>query len=77
MVSEEASMGKVRRCDKRCHDAKKRRCRCWCGGAFHGTAGTANRAALQEGVTEILEQHGFKQGETAYIEQTRFPVEVS
>ncbi len=69
-------MSKVRRCDKRCHTAKGTRCRCWCGGAFHGSAGAANRAALQEGVTEILEQHGFKQGETAYIEQKGLPIEV-
>ena len=69
-------MTKVRHCDKRCHNAKRPRCRCWCGGAFHGSAGAANRAALQEGVTEILEQHGFKQGETAYIEQKELPVEV-
>jgi len=69
-------MSKVRRCDKRCHQAKGARCRCWCGGAFHGSAGAANRAALQEGVTEILEQHGFKQGETVYIEQKELPVEV-
>ncbi len=70
-------MGKVRRCDKRCHAAKGTRCRCWCGGAFHGSAGAANRQTLQDGVTDLLEQHGFKQGETAYIEQTRLPVEVS
>ena len=69
-------MTKVRRYDKRCHNAKRPRCRCWCGGFFHGSAGAANRAALQEGVTEILEQHGFKQGETAYIEQKELPVEV-
>ena len=69
-------MTKVRRCDKRCHNAKRPRCRCWCGGFFHGSAGAANRAALQEEVTEILEQHGFKQGETAYIEQKELPVEV-
>lgn len=67
-------MGRVRRCDRRCHQAKGIRCRCWCGGAFHGSAGAANRVAVQEGITEILEHHGFKQGETAYIEQ--LPLEV-
>ena len=69
-------MGKVRRCDKRCHTAKGTRCRCWCGGFFHGSAGSANRAALAQGMTELLAQNGFKQGETAYIEQKELPVEV-
>ena len=70
-------MGKVRRCDGRCHRAKRPRCRCWCGGAFHGVngAGAANREALNKGMTELLEQHGFKEGETAYIEQRRLPLE--
>ena len=70
-------MGRVRRCDDRCHRATGTRCKCWCGGAFHGSAGAANRLALQDGVTERLEQHGFEQGKTGYIEQTRLPVEVS
>ena len=71
-------MGKVRRCDSRCHKAKKPRCRCWCGGAFHGADGTGavNREALAQGMTELLEQRGFKQGETAYIEQKELPLEV-
>ena len=69
-------MGKVRRCDKRCHNAKGLRCRCWCGGFFHGSAGVANRQALQDGMTQVLDEHGFKQGETAYIEQTSLPLEV-
>ena len=69
-------MGKVRRCDKRCHTAKGTRCRCWCGGFFHGSAGVANRAALAQGMTELLERNGFKQGETSYIEQKELPVEV-
>ena len=70
-------MSKVRRCDKRCHNAKRPRCRCWCGGAFHGSAGTVNRQALQNGMAHLLEDHGFKQGETAYIEQNKLPPEVS
>lgn len=69
-------MGKVRRCDRRCHRARGTRCRCWCGGFFHGSAGAANRQALAQGVTEVLEQAGFKEGETAYIEQKELPVEV-
>jgi hypothetical protein len=70
-------VGKVRRCDKRCHNAKGPRCRCWCGGFFHGSAGAANRQALQAGMAHLLEEHGFKEGETAYIEQNRLPLEVS
>jgi hypothetical protein len=69
-------MGRTRRCNGRCHRAKGTRCRCWCGGTFHGSAGAANRQALQEGVNGILEQHGFKQGETAYINQKELPLEV-
>ena len=26
----------MQRCDKRCHTAKRTRCRCWCQGLFHG-----------------------------------------
>lgn len=70
-------MGKVRRCNSRCHQAKGSRCRCWCSGAFHGVngAGADNREALAQGMTELLEQHGFRQGETAYIEQRKLPLE--
>ncbi len=76
-------MGKVRRCDSRCHRAKGTRCKCFCGGAFHGTAGAINREALSRFADdpalqeEFLKAHGFKQGETAYIEQKELPVEVS
>ena len=76
-------MGKIRRCSSRCHSAKGTRCRCWCGGFFHGKngAGTANRQALQEQTAEevkrTLEQHGFREGETAYIEQRKLPLEVA
>ena len=71
-------MGKVRTCSSRCHSAKGSRCRCWCGGFFHGKdgAGAANRETLAQGMTELLEQHGFKEGETAYIEQRKLPLEV-
>jgi hypothetical protein len=67
-------MGKVRRCDKRCHTAKGTRCKCWCGGFFHGSSGAANRAALAQGTTRLLEEHGFKKDETAYIGQERLPM---
>ena len=71
-------MGRIRKCGSRCHRAKGTRCRCWCQGFFHGKNGTgaANRAALAAGMTHLLEEHGFKQGETAYIEQKELPLEV-
>jgi hypothetical protein len=62
-------MKRVRKCDRRCHQAKGKRCYCWCGGAFHGEAGAANRQALHDNVEGVLEQHGFETGKTAYIEQ--------
>ena len=65
-------MGKVRRCNSRCHNARRPRCRCWCGGTFHGSAGAASREALAHGLLNLehLEKHGFKtDGTTAYIEQ--------
>jgi len=67
-------MGKVRRCDKRCHTAKGIRCKCWCGGFFHGSAGASNRAALAQGATELLEEHGFKKDATAYVGQEELPM---
>ncbi len=71
-------MGKVRRCNARCHCAKGTRCRCWCGGFFHGKDGTgaANRGALAQAVLpeELLKQHGFKESGTAYIEQKELPM---
>ena len=39
---------------------------------FHGPKGAANRDAVQQGATELLEQHGFKKGETAYTEKNHF-----
>jgi hypothetical protein len=75
-------MSKVRRCDKRCHTARGTRCRCWCGGFFHGSSGAANRAALIQAATDgdrdlLLQNHGFKEGKTTYVEQQTLPVEVS
>jgi len=29
-------MKRTRRCDARCHNAKGKRCTCWCGGLYHG-----------------------------------------
>ena len=37
-------------------------------------AGAANRAAVAQGATELLEEHGFKKDETAYIGQEELPM---
>lgn len=68
-------MGRQRRCDWRCHTAKGAKCKCWCGGHFHGSAGAVSREGLRKGLVDIQE-HGFKSGATAYIEQTEFSREV-
>ena len=39
-------MGTVRVCGKTCHAAKRAKCRCWCGGLFHGAAGKEARDAF-------------------------------
>lgn len=67
-------MAKRRRCDDRCHYAKGTKCACWCLGAFHGVGGTAHRAAVVAGIPGILEEHGFKTGETVYINQAALPI---
>lgn len=41
-------MGRRRVCGKTCHDAKRDKCGCWCGGLFHGSKGDAARAAFAE-----------------------------
>jgi len=53
------------------------RSQCWCGGFSYGSAGAVNRAVLTQGMTVLLEQHGFNEGETAYIEQKALPLEVA
>ena len=72
---------RMRTCSKRCHEARGTRCKCVCQGFYHSAAGAANRQALQEQteeeVKETLEQHGFKEGETRYMEQIKLPLEVS
>lgn len=41
-------MGKTRVCGKRCHIAKCAKCRCWCGGLFHGDGGRESREAFAQ-----------------------------
>jgi hypothetical protein len=72
-------MARIRKCDALCHNAKGTRCRCWCGGFFHGKdgAGAANRQALKNAERNFLEQHGFERGKTAYIEQPELPLDIA
>lgn len=58
-------MGKIRKCDQRCHNAKGTRCKCWCGGAFHGSAGAAARQAVLDN-PDILREYGFEHGKTVF-----------
>jgi len=72
-------MSPVRRCDNRCHQAKVIRCQCWCSGSLHGASGAVNRLAHQPAISEAeksrwLEEHGFKPGETVYLEQAKLPL---
>ncbi|HUV56866.1 MAG TPA: hypothetical protein VMV84_06500 [Dehalococcoidales bacterium] len=60
---------RVRRCDRRCHEAKNPECNCWCGGLFHGSAGASNRAALVLAPWAMPPQ--YKEGLTKYIASTR------
>lgn len=62
-------MPRSRHCGKQCHAAKGDKCRCWCGGAFHGPKGAALRQALEGGKKELLEEHGYVEGATHYIKQ--------
>ena len=41
-------MEKVRRCDSRCHNAKGSRCKCWCGGRYHGLGNEAADKLFKE-----------------------------
>jgi hypothetical protein len=36
-----------RLCGATCHNARGAKCRCWCGGLFHGPGGEENRAAFR------------------------------
>lgn len=36
-------MAKHQVCGGQCHNAKCAKCRCWCGGVFHGAAGELAR----------------------------------
>lgn len=62
VISWETSGGRKGRCDARCHNAKRKRCNCCCGGHYHGAArdGTLGEKveALQEGLLQELAAEG-------------------
>jgi len=74
-------MGRIRRCDRRCHQAKGTRCACVCQGFYHGKNEAMNRQALsemtEEEVKKTLEEHGFKNGESRFVWQKELPLEVA
>jgi hypothetical protein len=41
-------MRRARHCGLRCHNAKRPKCNCWCGGRFHGEQGRQAREAFVE-----------------------------
>ena len=47
--------GKKRRCDSRCHYSRGKRCRCICGGRFHGKALKDNQ--LEREVEKAVLEH--------------------
>lgn len=59
--------GTVRRCDARCHKAKLPRCKCVCGGLFHGAARIPDgiRKAREKYEEEVEKHH---QPESIYEE---------
>lgn len=73
-------MGRIRKCNGRCHQAKGTRCACVCQGFYHGKNGNVNRQALsemtEEEVKQTLEEHGFKNGESRFVWQQELPLEV-
>ena len=39
---------RTRVCNATCHNAKGAKCRCWCGGKFHGSGGEAARQEFKK-----------------------------
>jgi len=57
LISWESSGGKKGRCDARCHNAKRPKCKCCCGGHYHGAArdGTLEQK-VQEFGSQIIKE---------------------
>ena len=54
--------GRKGRCDARCHNAKRPKCKCCCGGHYHGAArdGTLSKKVeqFQEAILRDLRERG-------------------
>jgi len=46
LIIQHKILGRGRRCDSRCHEAKGTRCTCICKGIFHGVPYFAGRASM-------------------------------
>lgn len=51
----ETSGGKKGRCDARCHNAKRPKCRCMCGGDLHGKARGITPREFEDFKDEVIE----------------------
>lgn len=60
-------MVKIRRCDKRCHEAKGSRCRCWCKGYFHGAKSAQQRREMEATPARKVYQLGGELSNTLYV----------
>jgi dissimilatory sulfite reductase (desulfoviridin) alpha/beta subunit len=50
------SGGSIRRCDKRCYDAKHKKCTCVCGGKNHGVGLQKALENTKEDVLKMVER---------------------
>lgn len=53
LITQGDNYGTHRRCDATCHNAKKPKCVCICGGRYHGKG--SNSPALKEEVRKVSE----------------------
>ncbi len=72
VLMEEISGGgkKRRQCNARCHDAKRPKCRCICGGKYHGSA---RDGTLLQHVDQIIKEFG-AQAEAAIRDAAQLPL---
>lgn len=50
LIYQRTTGGRMNRCDARCHNAKRAKCKCICGGRYHGKR--SNSVELLEAVRE-------------------------
>ena len=64
-------MSKIRVCDKRCHQAKGEKCRCWCNGYFHGENASYQRERLQRKIEQNPKWGEFKGRKIIFEEEEK------